>query len=367
MWHDREVRRALPIVVRVLSDLISWCGLVLRPRRSLEAEILFLRRQLALYVERGVKPRRIDAATRVSLAFLSRWFAWRSALIVVRPETLIRWHRTGFRLLWRWKSRSGRPRIPQELRELIRRMARENPLWGQERIANELLLKLGLRVSPRTVRKYLPRPPPGRPRGDQRWSTFLNNHAKAIVACDFFVAVTSTFRLLYVFIVVEHGSRRLIHCNVTAHPSAQWTRQQLREALGFENQYEYLLRDRDSIFSADLDESVGRLGLRVLKSPPRCPKANAICERMIGTIRRECLDWLIPLSETHLRQVLKLWISHYNQGRPHMALGPGVPDPPPDMLAPSLAKFRHRLGDVGALCAKAILGGLHHEYSLAPA
>jgi hypothetical protein len=151
-----------------LQDLISWCVLVLRPRKSIEAEILFLRRQLALYVERGVKPRRIDAATRVSLAFLSRWFAWRSALLVVRPETLIRWHRAGFKLLWRWKSRPGRPQIPQELRELIRRMARENPLWGQERIANELLLKLGLRVSPRTVRKYLPRPPPGRPRGDQR-------------------------------------------------------------------------------------------------------------------------------------------------------------------------------------------------------
>jgi len=237
---------------------------------------------------------------RTSHGHRTRTRAWRSALIVVRPETLIRWHRAGFRLLWRWKSRPGRPQIPQELRELIRRMARENPLWGQERIANELLLKLGLRVSPRTVRKYLPRPPPGRPRGDQRWSTFLQNHARAMVACDFFVAVTNTFRLLYVFIVIEHHSRRLIHCNVTAHPSAQWTRLQLREALGYETRYEYLIHDRDSIFSVDLDESVKRLGLRVLKSPPRSPTANAICERVIGTIRRECLDWLIPLSEVHL-------------------------------------------------------------------
>jgi putative transposase len=268
------VLSAFSIVVRLTWDLIRWWGLFLRPRKSLEAEILFLRRQLALYRERGVKPKRVDAVTRVTLAFLSRWFDWRTALVVVRPETLIRWHRSGFRLFWRWKSRPGRPRIPQELRELIRWMASENPLWGQERIANELLLKLGVRVSPRTVRKYLPRPVPGRPRGDQRWSTFLKNHAQAIVACDFFVVVTSTFRVLYVLIVIEHHSRRLIHYGVTAHPSAQWTRQQLREAVGWEDGYEYLIHDRDSIFSAELDESVRRLGMRVLRSPPRSPTAK---------------------------------------------------------------------------------------------
>ena len=148
----------------------------------------------------------------------------------------------------------------EELRELIRRMARENPAWGQERIANELLLKLGLQVSPRTVGKYMPRPAPGRPRGDQRWSTFLRNHARAIIACDFCVAVTSTFRVLYVLVVIEHHSRRLIHFNVTGHPTAQWTRQQLREAVGYEERYAYLLHDRDTIFSAELDESIRRLG-----------------------------------------------------------------------------------------------------------
>jgi len=148
------------------------------------AENLFLRRQLALYQERGEKPHRIDAATRIRLALLSRLFDWRSALVVVRPETLVRWHRAGFRLLWRFKSRVGRPPIPLELRQLIRRLAAENLLWGEERIANELFLKLGLRVSPRTVRKYMPRRPPGFPRGDQRWSTFLRNHSHAIVACD---------------------------------------------------------------------------------------------------------------------------------------------------------------------------------------
>ena len=210
---------------------------MLRPRESLEAEILFLRRQLALYRERGSKPRRVDAATRLSLALLSRCFDWRSALVVVRPETLIGWHRAGFRLWWRWKSRSGRPAVPKELRDLIRRMARENPVWGQERIANELLLKLGLRVSPRTVAKYIPRPAPGRPRGGQRWSTFLRNHARGVIACDFLVSVTSTFRVLYVLVVIEHHSRRLIHFNVTVHPTAQWTRQQLREAVGYEERY----------------------------------------------------------------------------------------------------------------------------------
>jgi transposase InsO family protein len=206
-------------------------------------------------------------------------------------------------------------------------MAIENQSWGEERIASELLVKLGIRVSPRTVRKYMPKAPPGQPRGDQRWSTFLENHAKAIVACDFFVAVTATFRLLYVFVVIEHGSRRLAHIDLTAHPNAEWTLQQLREVIGYEDAYGYLLHDRDSIFARHLDESIRALGLNVLKSPPRCPKANAICERVIGTIRRECLDWMIPLSERHLRSILKSWVEHYNRGRPHSSLGPGVPDP----------------------------------------
>ena len=156
----------LQIIVQLLADLVGLIALSLRPRKSIEAENLFLRRELALFKERGITPRRVDAATRLSLALLSRLFDWRDALVVVRPETMIRWHRAGWRLFWRFKSRPGRPRIPVALRHLIRRMADENPLWGEERIANELLLKLGLRVSPRTVRKYMPKRPPGRPRGD---------------------------------------------------------------------------------------------------------------------------------------------------------------------------------------------------------
>jgi len=314
-----------------------------------------------------MKPRRIDAATRASLAWLSRWCDWRSCLMVVRPETVLRWHRAGWRLFWRCKSRPGRPPIPLELRQLIRRMAIKNPLWGEERIANELLLKLGLRVSPRTVRKYMPKRPPGRPRGEQRWSTFLRNHAKAIVACDFFVAVTATFRLLYVFVVIEHGSRRLVRVAVTAHPSAVWTLQQLREVVGFDHAHRYLIHDRDSIFAKSLDESIRNLRLTVLKSPPNSPKANAICERVIAKIRRECLDWLIPLSESHLRLILKSWVDHYNHGRPHMALGPGVPDPPSEGVPSATQLSRHRIGERLVVRARSLLGGLHHEYLLAHA
>ena len=195
----------LRLAVVLVEDALRWVSLLFRSADAVRTENLFLRRQLALYIERGVRPHRVDAAARVSLAVLARLFDWRGALVAVQPATMIRWHRAGWRLLWRMKSRAGRPPIPKELREMIRRMARENVLWGEERIANELLLKLGVRVSPRTVRKYLPKRPPGRPRGDQLWSTFLKNHAKGVLACDFFVAVTATFRMLYVFVVIEHG------------------------------------------------------------------------------------------------------------------------------------------------------------------
>ncbi|HTT09253.1 MAG TPA: integrase core domain-containing protein [Burkholderiaceae bacterium] len=246
---------------------------------------------------------------------LAKLFDWRHALVVVQPATMMRWHRAGWRLLWRIKSKSGRPPICADLRALIRRMANENHLWGEERIANELLLKLGIRISPRTVRKYMPKRPRGQPRGDQCWSTFLKNHAAAILACDFFVAVTATFRVLYVFVVVEHGTRRLAHLNVTSHQSGQWTLQQLREVLG-ESHHKYLIHDRDAIYARHLDTSIRALGLEVLRSPIASPKANAICERLIGTIRRECLDWMIPLSEAHLRCILRTWRNHYNTGRP---------------------------------------------------
>lgn len=350
----------LQTLLQPLVDLLGLGMSACRSRRALAIENLFLRRQLALYQEQGQKVRRIDAATRVSLVLLSKWCDWRSCLIVVRPETMIRWHRRGWRLFWRYKSKPGRPPIPPTLQKLIRRMANENPVWGEERIANELLLKIGLRVSPRTVRKYMPKRPSGRPRGDQRWSTFLRNHGEGIIACDFFVSVTATFQLLYVFVVMEHASRRILHINVTRHPTAAWTLQQLKEAIGFEK-YRYLLHDRDAIFSAQLDESICRLELTVLKSPPHSPKANALCERLIGTIRRECLDWLIPVSEAHLRKVLRSWTDHYNAARPHSSLGPGVPDPPATV---PIASTRHATDAPYTVAARAVLGGLHHEYFL---
>src|ERR1022692_130664 len=174
--------RVPEILIRLVGEALHLCRLAFRSPRSIRAENLLLRRQLALYVERGIKLRRIDHVTRISLAILSRFFNWREALVIVHPETIIRWHRAGWKLFWRWKSRPGRPPIPKALRALIRRMANENPSWGEERIANELLLKLGIQVSPRMVRKYLPMRPPGRPRGDLRWSSFLRLHARGIIA-----------------------------------------------------------------------------------------------------------------------------------------------------------------------------------------
>ena len=242
-------------------------------------------------------------------------------------------------------------------------MAHENPSWGEERIASELLLKLGLRVSPRTIRKYMPKLPatsPGGPRGDQRWATFLKNHARVIIACDFCVVVTASFRILYVLVVMEHASRRLIHLNATLHPTATWTLQQLREAIPSDHAYRFIIHDHDSIFSGELDTSLTRLGLKVITTPVRTPKANSLCERLIGTLRRECLDWIIPLSEGHLRKVLASWMAHYNRGRPHSSLGPGIPDP--RLVDLPVKPCGHRLPLGHRVLSRPILGGLHHEY-----
>jgi putative transposase len=352
-------------IITLLGDLAAFFWLTLRPQSTLAAENLFLRKQLAMFQERKAKPRRPDTPIRIALVLLSRLFNWRDALVVVQPQTLVRWHRQGFRLFWRWKSRPGRPPIPIELRQLIREMAMSNPSWGEERIANELLLKLGIRVSPRTVRKYMQLHPWEQPRGDQRWSTFVRNHASAILACDFCVVVTATFRLLYVFIVIEHQTRRIVHCNVTAHPTAAWTLQQLREAIPSDHSYRFLIHDRDGIFSPLLDKSVSHMGIRVLRSPPRSPKANSFCERVIGTLRRECLDYFIPITESHLRSITTNWMTHYNKGRPHSSLGPGIPNPPSD-LPVALQTHRHRIPNHLKVIAHPILGGLHHEYGLLP-
>jgi putative transposase len=190
-------------------------------------------------------------------------------------------------------------------------MANENPTWGEERIAAELMLKLGMMVSPRTVRRYVPDNPGRRPRpSPQRWVTFVHNHAQALLACDFFVTVTASFRVLYVFVIMEVGARRITHFNVTAHPTADWTLQQFREVITEEKTHRFLIHDRDRIYSSELDSALTEMGLSILKTPFRAPRANAFCERLVGSIRRECLDFPIPLNERHLRRILKEWVVH---------------------------------------------------------
>jgi putative transposase len=358
----KALSRLLRTAFRILLDSLRLVLTTCRSRSAVEAENLFLRKQLALFQERKTKPRRAEDSTLWLMSFLCRWFDWRNALVVVQPQTLIRWHRKGFRSFWRWKSRPGRPRLPKDLQALIRRMAAENSTWGEERIANELKLKLGIRVSPRTVGKYLAQGPRRIPDPSQRWLAFVRNHAQAIVVCDFLVVVTARFRILYVFVLMELGRRRILHFNVTDHPSTEWTQQQLREALPGDHPFRFLIHDQDSIFSRQLDQGVAALGVRVLRTPPQAPQANSVCERLVGTIRRECLDFLIPLGQQHLKHILNHWLRHYNHGRAHMSLGPGIPAP--IHPSPPQNEYRHQLPQGHRVCRKAVLGGLHHEYSL---
>jgi transposase InsO family protein len=355
-------RVAVRTILRLVGDLVRLVAGAVRSRAQLSAENLFLRKQLALYMERQVKPRRADDATRITLVAMSRLIDWRRVLVVVKPDTLIRWHRKGFQLLWRWKSRPrGRPRLPADLRRLIAEMASANRTWGEKRIASELLVKLGIHVSPRTVRRYMATSSAPRDGArSQQWSTFVRNHASAVLACDFFVVVTATFRVFYVFVVLEVGSRRIRHWNVTEHPTAEWTAQQFRTVMSGEEPHRFLIHDHDSIYSDGVDRTIAAMGLTILKTPVRSPQANAFCERLIGTIRRECLDWMMLFNEGHLRRILRQWVAHYNRGRPHTSLGPGIPDAPDLAPVPS----GHRIRDGHRVVTTSILGGLHHEYRL---
>ena len=230
----RDLCSGFSTMGELLRDGLQFLRTISRSRAALSAEILFLRKQLAYYQDHRIRPRRLRDASRLCLLFWSRLFDWPAALVVVKTSTFLRWHSKGFKWYWRWKSRGGRPPLPKEIRQLIARMVRENVTWGEERIADELSLKLGIYVSPRTVRKYWPQQPGTRSghkrSASQPWKTFVRNHAQGIVACDFLVAVTARFRILFVFVAMEIGSRRILHCNVTAHPTAEWTLQQLRDA-----------------------------------------------------------------------------------------------------------------------------------------
>jgi len=360
MQTSRSLFHLLSVLFGLAQDAFRLLLLGTRSSAALKVENLFLRKQLALYLEREVKPRRAHDATRLVLALLSLLFDWKQALVIVKPETLIRWHRKGFRLLWRWKSR---PRVSRGLQELISKMAEENPTWGEERIAAELRLKLGMRVSPRTVRRYMPLDiGPGKRVPSQRWMKFVRNHAQAMLACDFFVMVTARFRILYGFAVMELGTRKIAHFNVTDHPTADWTLHQFREVITGDGPHRFVIHDRDTIYSAELDAASKALGVTVLKTPFRAPQANAFCERLVGTIRRECFDFLIPLNERHVRRILKEWVARYNHGRPHSSLGPGIPDAGGNCK--EVKSCGHGIPITHHVVSKTILGGLHHEYRL---
>jgi len=322
----------------------------LRPQRELALENLALRQQLAILKRTTKRPKLTNADRAFWVALSHLWTGWQQALILVKPETVIRWHRKGFRLYWTWKSRNrgGRPRIDAEIRTLIRRMARENPTWGAPRIHGELLM-LGFEVSEATVSRYMPR---RRNQPSQDWRTFLRNHAEDLVSIDFFVVPTATFRVLYVFLVLEHERRRIVHFNVTDAPSARWTGQQLVNAFPYDSAPQYLIRDRDKIYGAAFVRRVRAMGIEQVLTAPRSPWQNPYCERAIGTLRRECLDHVIVLGERHLRRILREYLEYYHSTRTHLAL---------DKDAPELRE-RESL-DGGKVIALPIVGGLHHRYT----
>ena len=318
------------------------------------AENLALRQQLAVF-KRSIKHPRIRKRDRIFWVWLSKiWGGWRSSLIIVQPDTVVRWHRRGFKLYWRWKSRkkrSGRPKIDPELRKLIRQMSKENPTWGTPRIKSELLL-LGYDVADSTIDKYRIRQkkPPS-----QTWRTFLKNHMDVTAACDFFVVYTATFQLIFCFIIMRHDRRQIVHFNVTRHPTAEWTARQIIEAFpGDDAEPRYLLHDRDSIYGEPFRRMVKIMGIEEVRTAPKSPWQNPYCERVIGSIRRECLDRVIILGEKHLCRIMKDYLEYYHHSRPHLSLERNSPTPR-NVQMPS----------DGEVISISKVGGLHHLYSRA--
>ena len=336
-------------VVRVFVALIRA---LLLPRTAILAENLALRHQLGI-LHRSVKRPGLRQRDRIFWVWLTRlWSGWRGSLAIVKPETVIRWHRTGFKLYWRWKSRGkpGRPKIDAEIRYLIRRMCRGNAMWGAPRIQSELAL-LGYTVDESTVAKYMirhPKPP------SQTWRTFLENHVPDIVAIDFFVVPTMRFQLLYCFLVLRHDRRRVVHFNVTAHPTARWTAQQIVEAFPFDTAPRFMIRDRDAIYGVDFRERVEHLGIEEVVIAYRSPWQSPYVERVIGSIRRECLDQVIVLSEAHLRRILTSYFAYYHNSRTHLTLERNAPVP---------RRVEHPFE--GEVIAIPQVGGLHHRYKRA--
>ncbi|MDP9317180.1 MAG: integrase core domain-containing protein [Chloroflexota bacterium] len=284
----------------------------------------------------------------------SRLHSWTEALLIVKPETLLAWHRAGFRLLWKRKSRaaSREPKIPLETIALIKDMAMNNRLWGAERIQGELL-KLNMKVAKRTIQRYMRQARPPRSDG-QTWPTFIRNHAHDIWACDFLQVTDMLFRPLFAFVITELGSRRIVHVNVTRSPTDEWVAQQLREATPFGVTPTYLIRDNDAKYGSHFDSVAVGSEIQVLRTPFKAPRANAICERLMGSVRRECLDHIMIMSEAHLGRVLKEYAVYFNQSRPHQGIDQRVPEPK-----------NSPVGNAGRVGSFPVLGGLHHAYQRA--
>jgi putative transposase len=334
-----------------LTAVFATLSSVFRSRSALQLENLALRHQIGVLQRVGRKRPKLMPWDRLLWVWLSRiWSGWRSALAIVKPETVIAWHRVGFRLFWTWKVRRGRPGRPvvsREVRNLIRRMCRENPSWGAPRVHGELL-KLGIDIGETSVSKYMVRcrKPPS-----QTWRTFLENHLQQLVSIDFFTVPTIGFKVLYVFLVLAHDRRRIVHCNVTAHPTAEWTGQQLREAFPFDQLPRYLLRDLDAIFGDSFRGQVRDMGIHEVLCAPRSPWQRAYIERVIGSIRRECLDHVLVFDESSLRRILRSYLDYYHRSRTHLSLGKDSPEPRSIQPEP-----------MGRVVALPKIGGLHHCY-----
>lgn len=335
-----------------IAALLATAGSALSSRRTLVFENLALRQQLAVHQARNPRPR-VHSVDRLFWVVLSRlWSRWRDALILVQPATVLAWHRTGFRLFWRWRSsRGGRPRAPAETRALALRLAADNPLWGAPRIHGELL-KLGLRVSQSTIGAWLASRPRPRPPPSQTWRAFLRNHLTHAAAMDFFVIPTATFQLLYGFLIMQHGRRRIRHVGVTTHPTAEWVSQQLREAFPFDSAPRFLHRDRDAIYGLAAITTIKAMAIEQVLSAPRSPWQNPYCERVIGTLRRELLDHVVVAGERHALALLRQYVAYYNSSRTHLSLMKDAPEPRA-IEAPSS----------GPIIVRQVLGGLHHQYS----
>jgi transposase InsO family protein len=320
-----------------------------KSRRRLEAENLWLRHQLNVALRRAPARRRLGGLDRALLAWMVRlWPDLLDTVQVVKPQTVLRWHRGGFRAFWRWKSRrrAGRPKIDRALRDLIRRMSRENPLWGASRIHGELLM-LGFQVAQSTVSIYMTH---GRRPPSQSWRTFLRNHADAIAAIDMCVVPTVTFERLFAFLVVGHARRQLLWFEVTRHPTAEWLARQITEAFPWVSAPEYLVRDNDGAYDQVFTSRLRAMGIRDRPISPGSPWQNGIAERLIGTLRRECLDQVVVFGEAHLRRVLAAYAIYYNQTRTHLTLRKDAPS----------GRAMQRVGTVVAI---PVLGGLHHQYA----